>query len=208
MYLDPGVRSKSYLEITLKGSGSFPKLVFDRREVILPSVPLGITSKSIFRVINDGYENLNLRHQVADELNIFDLNINFPEGKNLGVTKSKIKVEVSFKSNKPLSFTTKLEFFDDSRSYTIPISGTTDNCLFTNFPYLQRTSNEDYKILVHDKKPIVIQDENLFTAIDKSYNKSHGSGININYSRQGSLLSIKSSKSTRFNINLYFKNQS
>lgn len=53
-----------YVNLVLIGEGAFPKLIFDRKEVILPVVPLGITAKCIFRVINDGYENLNLDHQV------------------------------------------------------------------------------------------------------------------------------------------------
>ena len=73
------------------------------------------------------------------------------DGKNLGITKSRLKIEACFKSKKPLSFTTKLEFYDDTgRIYTIPISGTADSCLFTNFPYLQRCKGE-YRIERNDE---------------------------------------------------------
>lgn len=56
----------------------------------------------------------------------------FPEGITLGVAKSKLRVEVIFSCKKPLSFTTRVEFIDEARVYSIYISGTTDNCLFTN----------------------------------------------------------------------------
>ena len=39
--------SKSQISIRLKGEGIFPRITFDRREIILPTVPLGITSKSV-----------------------------------------------------------------------------------------------------------------------------------------------------------------
>jgi post-segregation antitoxin (ccd killing protein) len=62
--------------------------------------------------------------------------LRFPEGKNLGITKSRLKVEVVFHHKKPLSFTTRLEFIDEARVYSINISGTTDNCLLTNYVFL------------------------------------------------------------------------
>lgn len=64
------------------------------------------------------------------------MELKFPEGKNLGITRSKLKVEVIFTHKKSLSFTTRLEFIDEARVYPINISGTTDNSLFTNFSYL------------------------------------------------------------------------
>jgi hypothetical protein len=43
------------------------------------------------------------------------------------VTKKQIKVEISFSSEKPVSFTVKLNFHDNNnRTFTINISGTAD----------------------------------------------------------------------------------
>lgn len=56
----------------MRGQGVFPKLLFDRKEVILPVVPVGFTAKCLFRIINDGYENLNLNHSIPNELAKFD----------------------------------------------------------------------------------------------------------------------------------------
>ena len=47
--------SKPYTTIRLKGEGAYPKLLFDRREVILPVVPLGIESRCTFKIENEGY---------------------------------------------------------------------------------------------------------------------------------------------------------
>jgi hypothetical protein len=64
----------------MKGSAARPKLLFDRREVLLPVVPLGIESRCTFRVLNDGYENLNLRYRIiGDDINI-NLKLVFPNG--------------------------------------------------------------------------------------------------------------------------------
>ncbi len=41
----------------MKGTGIYPRLNFDRREVILPIVPLNIPSVCNFVLTNDGYEN-------------------------------------------------------------------------------------------------------------------------------------------------------
>jgi len=64
------------------------------------------------------------------------VDLEYLEGKNLGITKNKIKVEAVFINKKPLSFTTRIEFADDTgRVYALPISGTTDNSLFTNYTF-------------------------------------------------------------------------
>ena len=67
-----------------------------------------------------------------------------------------MKVEASFKFSTPLSFTTFIEFIDDEgKRFQIPISGTTDNSLFTNFSFIQRHIDEcAYK--VEPGKPIKI----------------------------------------------------
>jgi len=55
------------------------------------------------------------------------------------VTRTKLKVEIIFSSKKPTSFTSRIEFKDNnSNSYSIPVSGTADNCLLTVFPFMQR----------------------------------------------------------------------
>jgi hypothetical protein len=69
--------------------------------------------------------------------------IKYPEGESIGVTKMKVKVEASFKFSSPLSFTTYLDFFDDEgNKFSIPISGTTDNSIFTVYSFMQRHLDE------------------------------------------------------------------
>jgi hypothetical protein len=50
-------------EIRLEGEGKYPSLYFNRRELIMPVVPLGIESISMLEVYNEGYESINLKHR-------------------------------------------------------------------------------------------------------------------------------------------------
>jgi hypothetical protein len=78
-----------------------------------------------------------LRPVIANEVGRLPIVTKFPEGENIGVTKLKVKVEVTFKFSSPLSFTTFIDFFDDEgNKFSIPISGTTDNSIFTVFSFL------------------------------------------------------------------------
>jgi len=78
----------------------------------MPVVPLGIESRCVFKVINEGYENLNLHNKirVMEELGNVKIHLNYPDGTSLGIGKGKLKIEAVFSNPKPLSFTTKLEF--------------------------------------------------------------------------------------------------
>ena len=136
LYLDNDTL-KPYMEIKLLGLGSRPTLSFDRREVILPTVPLNTESVCVFRIINQGYENLTLRHQISQEFGPLDIKLDYLDGNQMGITKHRIRIEIRFTSKRALSFTTNLEILDDlDKVYSIPISGTADNCVFTNFGYI------------------------------------------------------------------------
>ena len=69
LFLDgePIDTSKPYLIFALMGSGLFPQLTFDTREVVLPVVPVGVTSRGSFSIINTGYDFLELRHRIPAE---------------------------------------------------------------------------------------------------------------------------------------------
>jgi hypothetical protein len=148
--------SKPYLSLRIKGQGSVPKLTFDRKEVILPVVPLGIRSRCLFWITNEGYESLDVKYRLPTDNVRIPLTINFPEGQQVGITKPKIPVEVYFQSNKPISFSAKLEFLDnDTGSYTLPISGTTENCILTCHNYLHQFG-EFYSL---DGDPVILTEK-------------------------------------------------
>ena len=80
LYID-GNTKKPYLFLELKGSSQTPKIIFDRREIIMPIVPLDITSSCTFKVINCGYENLSLKHNVVEDIGPLDIEIKYIEGR-------------------------------------------------------------------------------------------------------------------------------
>jgi hypothetical protein len=74
--------------VELKGEGADAKIFFDRREIILPPTPLDVMSKATFMVCHNGYENLELKAKIANEVGKLPVEIIFEkDGSNLGVTK-------------------------------------------------------------------------------------------------------------------------
>ncbi len=133
IYLD----EKNDLDIKLKGIGADPAIRFDVLELILPVTPLNIPIVQTFYVINEGYENLDLKYRLPIDTSKVPLKLRFPEGSKLSAHKQKVPVELTFISTKPISFNSKIDFFDhDGNKYSIHVSCTADNCLLTNYPYL------------------------------------------------------------------------
>lgn len=144
VYLDDS--TEPYLNYVLKGEGAIPRISFDRRHVMLPIVPLGIPSKSTFKIINQGYQNVELKYKLPKDPGRLPISIEFPEGQSLGTAKNRIPVEITFTSDKPISFTAILDFLDEEgNKFSIPIAGTSDNCLFTVFSFFQ-THADDLKL--------------------------------------------------------------
>jgi len=125
--------------ITLRGVGALPRLYFDRRELILPVVPLGFESSMKFKIKNDGYENTKITHEIRSEVGSLPLKIKYLDEQSIGYMRQELRMEIIFSSPKPLSFTCKLVFLDeDGQEAIIMVAGTTDNCLFTNYSFIQR----------------------------------------------------------------------
>ena len=132
--------------ITLIGEGTLPRLYFDKRELILPIVPLNIESTIKFKIKNDGYENSKIFHKIDSQMGLLPIELKYLDDHTIGYMKNELRMEISFKCAKPLSFTCKLIFFDEDNveSY-IMVAGTTDNSLFTNFSFFQ-SNFENYEI--------------------------------------------------------------
>lgn len=144
--------------ITLKGESAFPRILFDRREVILPMVPLNVESKIQFYIYNDGYQSVNLKGHIIETFQHFPINVVFPDGPSLNSKRHRLKVELSFTAKYPLSFTTQLFIEDDQKnSYWIYISGTADNSIMTNYSYFQRTPPEEYELIEREDRPLTLK---------------------------------------------------
>ncbi len=80
------------------------------------------------------YQNTTNTHST-----IPDITVIYPEGVKMGINKKELYVIVKSLSKKSVSFTCRLELYDntkDNRVYSIPVSGTTDSSILTLFPYL------------------------------------------------------------------------
>ena len=78
-----------------------------------------------------------------DEMELYDI---LESNNIIGYSQTELKCEVTMLSAKPISFTTKLIFYDTKgKQYPIMVSGTTDNCLFTNYSFFQRNYNNVYE---------------------------------------------------------------
>ena len=163
IYLD-GNRSRPYLMIQLKANGMFPKLNFSVDEVILPAVPLGLKSKARFNLINNGYDQLEVSHQMPIDSAHIPLKVTFPEGKAIGLSKAVLPVEVSFASRKPMAFTAKIEFLDaGGNRFVIPVSGSSDACLLTNYDFIRQNldpygGDKKFGYYVADEKAVQLFD--------------------------------------------------
>eukprot|EP00698_Gefionella_okellyi_P007756 TRINITY_DN1898_c0_g1_i1.p1 TRINITY_DN1898_c0_g1~~TRINITY_DN1898_c0_g1_i1.p1 ORF type:complete len:2231 (+),score=540.36 TRINITY_DN1898_c0_g1_i1:707-6694(+) len=126
-----------YMELEISGTGIYPMLTFDKREVMLPIVPIGTRTSATFYVINNGYETMQIRYKTPPDSTRIPLELKMLDGEVLSVTRPKLGVETSFVSSKPMSFTAKVDFLDtDGNKFSIPVTGMTDNCLFSLYPYI------------------------------------------------------------------------
>lgn len=41
-----------FSSVVVEGEGDEPQLLFDKQEIILPPVPLGVESKAVFKILN------------------------------------------------------------------------------------------------------------------------------------------------------------
>lgn len=154
--------SRPYLTLLCRGSGVFPRLSFDRPQISLPAVPLGIASRATFTILNNGYDNLVLQYRQSPTIPV-PLEVTFPDGQELGLTALKARVNVASMAESPISWAGKLEFYDnDGERFAIDVSGVADCSLFTCFSFCRGYSDlfgfvgiEDQPIRYMTKKEIM-----------------------------------------------------
>jgi len=146
-------QTRPYLTILCLGSGLFPRLSFNMQHLELPTVPLGVSSRAGFTIFNHGYDSLAINYNTSPNIPM-TLEISYPDGKDLGIMIDKIRVIVSAKSNVSTSWSGKIEFFDkDGERFFITVSGCTDCCLLTNYPFI-RLYSDMYGFIGLDDQPV------------------------------------------------------
>lgn len=154
IFLD-GNKETKYMDIVAKGFGSNPLLTFDRKELILPPVPLDVVTKTTFYISNDGYESLDLRYKIAGDGKL-PVTLAFPDGQTITSNHNVLPVEVSFCSKKQMTFTVNIDFYDDMDGiFSIPITCTADNSLLTTFGYVKYREGSYTIAADGDRKPLL-----------------------------------------------------
>jgi len=145
--------SRPYLTLLCQGSGVYPRLTFSSQHVSLPSVPLGVTSRACFTIFNNGYNSLDLDHRTSPNVPL-PLDVSYPDGQSVGIMVQQIRVVVAFRSDTPVSFAGKVEFFDkEGERFCASVSGCADGCLLTNYPFVRDYAHE-YGFMGADEQPV------------------------------------------------------
>ncbi|KAG3085239.1 hypothetical protein PI125_g19289 [Phytophthora idaei] len=132
------VDGEFYVNFSLRGEGIYPHLSFSTNRVVLPTVPLGVTASAKFQVYATGYDHLELNCRVPLDTSRAPLTVLFPRGKTLSMACPSLPVELRFSSTSSVAFNARVEFFDaDGNSFTLAVAGCAENCLFTNYTFLQ-----------------------------------------------------------------------
>lgn len=127
-----------YINLSVRGEGIHPHLSFSENRLVLPTVPLGITSVARFFVQSTGYDHLELTYRLPLDLSKAPISLHFPKGKILSMACPKLPVEVRFTSKKSVGFNARIEFFDtEGNAFYLSIAGCSENCVLTNYSFLQ-----------------------------------------------------------------------
>lgn len=124
----PGADELKILDVCLRGTGRKPQLLFDTTHVVLPATPLGVASHTDFGIVNDGYDNVDLRYQLPADEEHLPLRLSFPEGTMIGIAKERIPVRVHFQAQRATSFTARLAFLDDEGATAVDSGGRSVAC--------------------------------------------------------------------------------
>ena len=141
-----------YFTIWAKGSGVFPRLSFSSQHVEMPTVPLDVTSRAQFEVINNGYPSLSMNYKVSPAIPV-PLDVTFPNGNEVGINCDRIKVVVSCNTNVPCAWSGTIEFSDeDGEKFSVGVSGCADNSIMTNYNFVKNYTDK-YGFLGLDGQP-------------------------------------------------------
>lgn len=191
-----GNEETPYFELSVAGKGVYPSIQFDRREVFLPPSPPGLPQKVSFFVINNGFDNLNVRHDISADSKHLPISVAFPLGKMLNVVKQRIPVEVTATPEHSMSFSATIDFFDSQDMvYSIKVLCTAEASLITLFPWLSLHKGF-YEIQPRHGKShhLVVNSELMDTDLDISGNivtKPPGSPVQGSPSRSQPALQVR-----------------
>lgn len=131
--LDDEDSSLPILTLELTGTGRSPAIAFNYPCVVLPAVPLGAVSSAEFTVINDGYDNVDFSYRLPADDEHLPLQLSFPQGTVIGMAKATVPAIVSFRADRPTSFTCDIEILDENGTNYSSIADMTQDIEFCSF---------------------------------------------------------------------------
>ena len=153
-----GGGERPYLHLVLSGTAALPRLSFDVPAVNLLAVPLGHTARASFHVINEGYDNLQIQHRLPIDSSHMPVDVAFPEGTLVGVSRQRLMLAVAFTAKKPTAFTAPIDLVDtDGNCFSINVTCTTDNSLLTLQPFLAAPRAAPLAWRVDEGKPLIAE---------------------------------------------------
>lgn len=187
-------------KVNIKGVSSYPRIYFDRSDIILPITPLDVESSTRFKIKNEGFDFIKLNCKVFCESGYIPVECKWLDSNEIGIIKKEAELEVSFISSKTLSFTAKIIFTDLVGYYEtfIYLHGTTDNCSLTNFLFTERYFHR-YSINTSSNS-IILQINsspgnnslNIFSDEDKNFGMTNSVSGNSSYGTKLSIMNLNS----------------
>lgn len=150
---DQADQSKPYLNLLCVGSGVYPCMSFSTQHLRLLTVPLGVPSRAVFTILNHGYASLDIKHRISPNITV-PIEVSYPDGNQVGIMVDRIRVVLTAKSDQPISWSGKIEFYDmDGERFFLGISGCSDNCLLANYHFIKDYATE-YGFIGLDDQPV------------------------------------------------------
>lgn len=124
--------------ITINGEGAYPKPLISCEDIILPIVPLNVTTYGYISLKNIGYDSGYLTALVGEDYLKAGLSLCFPEGNEISYMVKTLSLKIAFTSKIPISFTCKIEIKDHfGRSYYFRVSVASDNSILSYHSYIK-----------------------------------------------------------------------
>ncbi|OHS93177.1 hypothetical protein TRFO_11990 [Tritrichomonas foetus] len=140
-------------KIQLTGIGTSRQFKTSTNYICLPVVPLNVRVERNIELINSAFIDTDITVHTTLNEKYFPLNILLIGGNKLKHTEASKPINISFESSKPLSFSTVIALTSDTgHSYSFTVTATTDNSVFTLYPFLSFSS---YQITGGTNKPLI-----------------------------------------------------
>lgn len=125
------------MPITITGQGAYPKPLISCDHLVLPVVPLGISTFGFVALKNIGYRSAIMSVEIGEEFTKYGLNVSFLEGSTFSSDVKRLILKVSFSSKISICFCCKVDIKDNfGRIYSFMVSAASDNCLLSYHAYL------------------------------------------------------------------------